>query len=204
MPRNAPPFRAEYVSWPNMATMTRRLAMRILDSGFRPECIVAIARGGYVPARILCDYLGVGELASLRIVHYRAGATKEKRARLVAPLNLPVAGKKVLLVDDLIDTGETFQVALAHLLARGAGELRSAVMLVKPGAGAEADFVARRLRAWRWVVFPWAAMEDLGAFVTERRIPRSPIAMQRRLLAEYGLRIPTRLAEDIGRAVTEG
>jgi len=108
MPRHVQSFRAEYVSWPKMAAMGRTLAGRILASGFRPEVIVAIARGGYVPARILCDYLEVSELAGLRIVHYRAGANKEKRARLVAPLNLPVAGKRVLLVDDLIDTGETF------------------------------------------------------------------------------------------------
>ena len=201
MPQNVMPFRAEYVSWPKMAAMGRTLAGRIIDSGFRPEVIVAIARGGYVPARILCDYLGVNELASLRIVHYRAGASKEKRARLVAPLNLPVAGKRVLLVDDLIDTGETFQVALAHLLALGVAELRSAVMLAKPGAGAEADFVARRLKAWRWVVFPWAAVEDVGAFARKRRMPRQPASLQRRLLADYGLTIPLRLAQDIVRAM---
>jgi hypoxanthine phosphoribosyltransferase len=200
MPKKSPPFRAEYVSWSKMAAMGRTLAGRIQDSGFRPEVIVAIARGGYVPARILCDYLGVSELASLRIVHYQAGANKEKRARLVAPLNLPVAGKKVLLVDDLIDTGETFQVALAHLLSLGVAELRSAVMLAKPGAGAEADFVARRLKVWRWVVFPWAAVEDFGAFARTRRMPRTPATLQRRFLIDYGLRLPAQLAADLVRA----
>lgn len=194
-------LRAEYVSWATMAAMGRHLADRILASGFRPEVIVAIARGGYVPARILCDYLGVSELASLRIVHYRAGANKEKRARLVAPLNLPVAGKKVLLVDDLIDTGETFQVALAQLLALGVAELHSAVMLAKPGAGAEADFVARRLKVWRWVVFPWAAVEDLGAFARERRMPQTPAALQRRFLTDYGLRLPARVAVDLVQSI---
>lgn len=201
MPKKSPPFRVEYVSWPKMAAMGRTLAGRIQDSGFRPEVIVAIARGGYVPARILCDYLGVSELASLRIVHYQAGANKEKRARLVAPLNLPVAGKKALLVDDLIDTGETFQVALSHLLSLGVAELRSAVMLAKPGAGAEADFVARRLKAWRWVVFPWAAVEDLGAFARERRMPETRAALQHRFLADYGLRLPAPLAADLVRAM---
>lgn len=190
-------LRVEYVSWPKMAAMGRALALRIRDTGFRPEVIVAIARGGYVPARILCDYLGVSELASLRIVHYQAGASKEKRARLVAPLNLPVAGKKVLLVDDLIDTGETFQVALAHLLELGVAELRSAVMLAKPGAGAEADFVARRLKIWRWVVFPWAAVEDLGTFARERRMPQEQVALQRRFLADYGLRLSAQVAADL-------
>jgi hypoxanthine phosphoribosyltransferase len=200
MSKESPPFHAEYVSWPKMVALGRKLALRIRDSGFRPEVVVAIARGGYVPARILCDYLGVSELASLRIVHYQAGANKEKRARLLAPLNLPVAGKRVLLVDDLIDTGETFQVALAHLLDLGATELRSAVMLAKPGAGAEADFVARRLKVWRWVVFPWAAVEDLGAFARERRMPREAAALQRRFLADYGLKLPAWLARDLQRA----
>ena len=196
-------FRAEYVSWPRMAVMARRLALLVSAAGFRPDTIIAIARGGFVPARILCDYLGVNELAGMRIAHYQAGAAMEKRARLTAPVNVSIAGKKVLLVDDLIDTGGTFQVALAHLRDLQPRELKSAVLLVKPGADAKADFVARRLLTWRWVVYPWAAVEDIGAFVKQKKMPRQPEQMRARLAAELGLAIPRRLAGDIARTISE-
>lgn len=192
------PFRAEYVSWLRMAAMASRLALIINKGDFRPELIVAIARGGFVPARILCDQLGISELASLRIVHYRAGGAKEKQARLVAPLNVPVAGKKVLLVDDLIDSGDTLKVALTHLRSLRPLDVKTAVMLVKPAAAVQPDFVAHRFRVWRWMVFPWAAVEDIGAFAGQLRPqPGSARQLQLALKQQLGLEIPRPLARDI-------
>lgn len=83
MSRNIP---VELVSWERIEALARTLAFRIRDDGFQPDMIVAIARGGYVPARILCDYLGVMNLAGFRVEHYR-GAHKEPLARVQYPLS---------------------------------------------------------------------------------------------------------------------
>ena len=89
---------------------------------------MAIGRGGYLPARIVSDYLDVYDLASIRIEHYR-GVRRERAARVRYPLTADVAGKRVLLIDDVSDSGDTFAVAIRHLQAHGEpAALRTAVL----------------------------------------------------------------------------
>ncbi len=93
-------FRYELISWKQVYLLARKLAYTIDGDKFQPDVIVAIARGGYVPARILCDFLGVNTLASIRIEHYLPGASKQKTARLTDPLAIDIEGKNVLVVDE--------------------------------------------------------------------------------------------------------
>jgi hypoxanthine phosphoribosyltransferase len=191
-------FRCELVTWPAMYDITRKLATQIAGADFLPDVIVAIARGGFVPARILCDFLEVAELGSMRIVHYTAGATKEKKARLVAPLNLDVRGKKVLVVDDIVDTGDTLVVAMEHLADCGAAEIKTAVVQTKKGACFEPDYVARKIVKWRWIIYPWAVIEDLTGFLkkqqsgswTEQQVADT-------LLRLYGLKVKKKTIADV-------
>ena len=55
------PIRCELISWTAVQHLTRSLAAKIRASGFRPDVVVAIARGAYVPARLLCDHLDIME-----------------------------------------------------------------------------------------------------------------------------------------------
>lgn len=93
-------FRCERVSWAAVQRLARKLAADIRADRFNPQAIVAIGRGGYVPARLLCDHLDLSDLRSIRIAHYTAGAEKQRRARLVDGLCRDLGGRRVLLVDD--------------------------------------------------------------------------------------------------------
>ncbi len=191
-------FRCELVGWQAMHGLCRRLAQRVRASGFRPEVVVAIARGGFVPSRLLCDFLDISELASMRVVHYRAGATREREARLAAPLSLDVRGKRVLLVDDLVDTGETMVVAMEHLAGKGAAEVRSAVMQAKKGALFHPDFVARRIVRWRWVIYPWAVLEDLCGLLRKQGVmPRDADELGDYFRQAHGVRLPPTLRKEV-------
>lgn len=193
-------FSCEVVSWQRMYSLCRKLAHSILDSGFRPEVIVAVARGGFVPARILCDCLEVHELAGIRVVHYGAGGEKKKQARLAAPLNTGIRGRKVLLVDDLVDTGETLKVASAYLETQGPADLRTAVMQIKITTEIKPEFSARTIRKWRWVIYPWAVMEDVGAFLSRMENPPQDLdEASRRLRREYGISLPGSLLQEVFR-----
>jgi hypothetical protein len=203
------PTRCEVVPWTTVHGLARRLAAKIADSGYRPDLIVAIGRGGYVPGRLLSDWLGIMDLTSFKIEHYRH-AEKQRAAQVRYPLPADVVGRRVLLVDDVADSGETFAVALEHLQSRGPpAEVRSAVLHYKTVSPYRPDFYAKTVRDWRWILYPWAVMEDVGSFI--RAMEPQPVGVEeaaRRLADERGLRLPRKvlldLLETLGRSAPAG
>jgi hypothetical protein len=192
------PSRCEVISWSSFYDLARRLARKIRDSGYQPEVIVAIGRGGYVPGRILSDLLGQMDLTSFKIEHYHH-ARKQHAARVRYPLATDVAGRRVLLVDDVADSGETFAVALKHLNSRGApAEIRSAVLHYKTISPYVPDYYAQKVLKWRWIIYPWAVTEDVGSFIRDMDPkPASADEAARRLATDHGIRLPRKVLSDL-------
>ena len=160
--------------------------------------IVAIGRGGYVPGRILADQLGLMDLVALRVEHYH-GAQKGPVARIRQPLSMGISGRRILLLDDVSDTGDTFDVALEHLRGLGMAErIHTAAIHHKIVSRIEPDFYARKIVKWRWIIYPWAVLEDLSAFALEMEpVPGDPETLGRRLWRERGLRVKRSVLEDV-------
>ena len=135
--------RCEYITWSRFYALSRKLVRRVHASGYRPDIIVAIGRGGYMPARIVSDFMHIMNLTSFKIEHY-AGTQKKKRAVVRYPLGQGVTGSRVLLVDDVCDTGDTFAVAAKHLENIGPAEVRTAVMHYKKTSAFVPDYCACR------------------------------------------------------------
>lgn len=190
------PLRCEAISWPQVDRLLREVAGKIRGDAFRPDAVVAIARGGFVPARLLCDHLGVMELASFRIEHYR-GQQMREQARIRHPLSMDVRKKSILIVDDLSDTGETFEVAVRHLRELGAAEVRTMALHYKQQSKFEPDYYSRRIMKWRWLSYPWARMEDVVELTRGLERPwGDAAAIAARLRARHGLRVPARTVEE--------
>jgi hypoxanthine phosphoribosyltransferase len=190
------PIRCQAISWNQFDRLVRDVASTIRTSGFQPDVVVAIARGGFVPARILCDYLGVMELVSFRIEHYQ-GQHAEAQARIRHPLSVAVQGKQVLIVDDLSDTGETFEVAARYLNELGAAAVRTAALHYKRQSKFEPDYYAKRLRKWRWLSYPWARIEDVTELIRGLDPPWGDSKdIAAKLKARHGLRISVRAVDD--------
>ncbi len=188
----------DLISWGQVYGLCRKLAYKIRASGFTPDLIVAIGRGGYVPARILADLLGLMDLVGVRIEHYH-GARKGTVARIRQPLSMGIGGRRILLLDDVSDTGETFEVALEHLRKNGATEqIHTAVIHHKITSCIEPDFYAQKIVKWRWIIYPWAVLEDLSAFAREfEPIPGDPETLGRLLWSERGLKVKRATLEDV-------
>lgn len=190
--------RCELVTWNRFHALARRLAARVRASGYRPDTIVAVGRGGYMPARILSDFLDVMDLTSFKIEHYRA-ARKGREAVVRYPLAADLTGRRVLLVDDVSDSGDTFRVALEHV--RGCGppaEVRSAVLHHKTVSPYVPDYYAQKVVKWRWIIYPWAVAEDLSSFIRAMKPrPTNPEEVALRLEAEHGVHIPRPVLLDI-------
>ena len=192
------PLRCELISWARFHLLARKLARVVRDSGYRPDILVAVERGGYMPARILSDFLDIMDLASFKVEHYR-GIRKSARAVVRYPLSADLNGRRVLLVDDVSDSGDTFAVALAHLATRGSpAEVRSAVLHHKIVSPYVPDYYAQRVVKWRWLIYPWAIAEDVGGFIRAMRPrPATPAEAARRLLDTHGLRLPQAVLRDV-------
>ena len=187
----------EMVSWEAFHHLARDLALRIRDSGYRPDMIVAIARGGVIPARVLCDYLDIMEMTCIRIEHYRA-RKKAPEARVKYPLNASVDGLRILVVDDVSDTGDSFIAALDHIRSKGKPmEVRTCALQHKSVSKFEPDYYAREITEWRWVTYPWAVVEDLGEMITEAALAGESVERIRTGLQEqYGIRPDLEMLQD--------
>jgi len=136
--------------------MAMKLAGEIRRDGYEPEVLVSIFRGGMVIARYLSDFLDVREIRSVRIEHYSA-LEKREGARIVEPLRERVDGRRVLVVDDVADTGDSLEEAVRHVREMGASEVRVATLHYKPWSKVVPDYFVEETESW--VVYPWEYAE---------------------------------------------
>ena len=155
------------VTWEEVVEWARGLARRIKESGYRPTVIIAFARGGYVPARLLCDFLGVENLLSIQSQHWTEAAKAAEKAVLKFPYKVDLAGHRALLVDDIVDTGETLMLARDYVLREWKpDELRvAALQWISSVAKFKPDYYYLEVREWVWFQYPWTRLEDTMQFI---------------------------------------
>lgn len=158
----ANPDEREVLGWLEFGDASRHLASDVVHSDFFPDIVVAIARGGLLLAGALAYSLGVKSCGSLNAEFY-SGIDE----RLPEPIILPPAldqpslfGKKVLLVDDVSDSGRTLKMVVELIAAAGA-DVRTVCLYSKPGTVYEPDFTWRQTS--RWITFPWSALPPVTA-----------------------------------------
>ena len=183
-------MRCELITWSEVQRLCRQLARLVRESDYRPAVVVAIGRGGLVPARLVCDYLDIMALATIRIEHYLAGSSKQAHAVIRYPLCIGIEGLDVLLIDDVNDGGETLETALQHLQSFSPRRIKTAVMHQKATTHVAADYYAKKIIKWRWLIYPWAVQEDISSFLQQlSATPGSLEEAQQRLAEQFGVRI---------------
>lgn len=75
-----------------------------------------------------------------------------------------VQDQSILIIDDVTDTGDTLQAALDYAKSLGAGDTKTGVMQHKTTSSVVPDFYEDIIKDWRWIIYPWAAHEDLVGF----------------------------------------
>ena len=152
----------EILSWELFGQAQEELAQQIADSDFSPEVLVAVARGGMLPGGALTYSLGVKLTDAINVEFYTDVNETLSDPILLAPLldTDSIRGRRILVVDDVADSGRTLALVLKLLRGFGA-EVRSAVLYTKPRTVVQPDF------SWRttdkWIVFPWSAKPPVTA-----------------------------------------
>jgi hypoxanthine phosphoribosyltransferase len=149
----------EIPTWNQIYDMLLCQAQKIQATPYKPDILVGIARGGLVPARILVDLLETPQFAAIQIEFYVDIAQTRQDPLLKQALTIPVEGKKVLLVDDIADTGRSLKFAQTYLHTQGAAEVKTATLYLKPQSWTKPDFYEKQTSCW--VIFPWDTKETL-------------------------------------------
>lgn len=185
------------VAWEEVHQLCRELVRQIRATDYHIDLIVAIARGGYVPGRIVSDMLGVHDLTGFKIEHYRK-LQKHREAFVKYPLSADVNGKNILLLDDVSDSGDTFAVGIEHIHRRGQpNAIRTAALHYKTVSSFIPDFFVDTISEWRWLIYPWAINEDLSTLIMEMRLDHADTALlQRQLKRRHGIDVTVLQIED--------
>ena len=134
------------------------IASEIKNKDIKIDTIVGISRGGLIPARFLSDLLLIPDIKIVAAGFY--SGPNRRMEKPVIYTSIPedeVRNKNILLVDDVADTGETLEAVRIHLLEKGAKNVYTAVIYVKPWNKAKIDFYSQETDAW--IIFPWEFIE---------------------------------------------
>jgi len=142
----------EAPSWDQIYEMCLDLASTIRASGFKPDIIIGIARGGWIPARLLSDLLDNPNVANIKVEFYVDIQKTRDEPVITQDVQVSVEGKRVLVVDDVADTGKSLTLVKKHLMELGASDVKIACLYYKPWSILKPDFYVRKTEAW--IIFP--------------------------------------------------
>lgn len=153
----------EVANWHDIYNILLELARTIKQNQILPEIIVGVSRGGWLPARILSDLLDIPQLTSIRIEFYSEINQPNREPIITQPVPLPLHNKRVLLVDDITDSGKSLQLAKIEL-GKTADKIYTLTLYHKPWSCLTPDFYF--IETSKWVIFPWEYHESVKTLAT--------------------------------------
>ena len=191
--------RFEVPSWEQIYAMLLDLTRKIRNDKFNPDIIVGVSRGGWIPARVLSDLLENPEIANVKAEFYLGVAETKREPIITQSVSVDVKDMKVLVVDDVSDTGKSLRLVKAHLLEQGAKVLKIATLYYKPWSVTMPDYYEKKTRDW--IIFPWERKEALRKVVEKFQQSGKSAEDTKQLLTKYGF--DPELAERFIRELSE-
>lgn len=141
----------ECLSWLDTEKAVEALALSVREE-FEPDVIVGIARGGLIPAVRFSHLLNDRLMRVVHVKYYKDVDAPTEKPEIFWSDVEKLKGK-VLVVDDVADTGNTLKIVVDHLAERVEGEMKIATLVWKPRSKIKPDFFV--FKTDKWVVFPW-------------------------------------------------
>ncbi|MDO5700614.1 MAG: phosphoribosyltransferase [Bowdeniella nasicola] len=153
----------EILTWDDFGRSARDLAQAIVDDGWRPDVVVAVARGGLLPAGAVSYALGVKALGTMNVEFYTDVAQTLAEPRLLDPMmdTSTLPNKRILVVDDVADSGRTLAKVIEMFEEFEGVETRSAVIYHKPRSVVIPHYAWKQTE--RWIAFPWSDRPPVSA-----------------------------------------
>jgi hypoxanthine phosphoribosyltransferase len=144
-----------YISWAEYGDLTEALAEKVHSSGKAFDLVIGIARGGIPVAMVVSDRLGV-KIDTITVKSY-SGIAERGSIRILSTPTEDIKRKRVLLVDDLVDQGDTMIGVKGFLSEKGAKVVETAVLFKKPWSKAHPNYFLETPE--EWIVFPFELSE---------------------------------------------
>ena len=177
-------FECKILSWQLFYNLSKKVAGKIIDSNYRADIMVGLARGGWVLSRVLCDFLEIKDLVSLKVEHWGVTATPNGNAKIKYPFKIDLSGKKVIVVDDITDTGQSMKVATDYIRTLNPDELKTATLMHIEGSDFTPDYYGDKV-PWKWYIFPWNYTEDMCNIVPQIAAKAGTPSEINEMLKEY-------------------
>ena len=150
------------VSWEQLHRDAKALAWRLLDISKNWEGIIAITRGGLVPAAVIARELGIHLVETVCITSY----DWQKQGDVSILKSFEGDGKGWLLVDDLVDTGRTAKIVRAMIPVA-----HFATVYAKPAGKPLVDTYITEVSQDTWILFPWDTESQFVAPIVGMDLP---------------------------------
>ncbi len=156
----------EVMTWDDLGRGSRELAEAVAADGYHPDMILGIARGGLLVAGALGYALGVKNTFTMNVEFYTGIDERLELPMILPPIPdlVDFQETRVLIADDVADTGATLQLVQGFCAGKVA-EVRCAVLYEKPRSAVRCEYVWRRTD--RWITFPWSAEEPVLQALSE-------------------------------------
>lgn len=151
-------------SWGEIDGMVWKIVGEVRRRGFRPDLILGVSRGGIIPALLLSDRLSA-PLDIIGVRFYKGVGDVEERPYIIQDVSQELMGRRVLIVDDVCDTGHTLRLVREYVKERGAREVMVCTLHYKPWAVYRPDYYVEETESW--IIYPWEVRETIE-YVSKR------------------------------------
>ena len=144
-------------NWQELHNLTHTLSEKIEKSKNKYDLIVAVARGGLTISHMLSDFLHL-PITTFTVSSYK-DFKQTKMSKITLKIGNKLHNKKILLIDDVSDTGKTFIRGIKYLKELGAEEIITASVFIKPWTKFTPDYYVESTD--KWIIFPYDLKETI-------------------------------------------
>ncbi len=140
-----------YLGWAEYGALLEKLAKKVAARHIEFDLVIGIARGGLPVAMVVSDRLGA-RVDFINVKSYD-GIGKRTRPKILTTVTQDIKDEKVLLVDDIVDEGDTMSTVTEYLVTKDPESVKTAALFTKPWSSVRPDFSLGVVESW--VVFPY-------------------------------------------------
>ncbi len=140
--------------------LTYQLGEKIRKSGFVPDCLLGISRGGLWVVRTLADFFNIKDVHIIRVIYYKDVKTTQKKPTLIQDVDKKhLEGKRLLIVDDVSDTGGSIDFTVNLIKEKGIKDFKTATLHYKSLSIFKPDYYIEETD--KWIIYPWEIGETI-------------------------------------------